>query len=287
MIKEKAGQVLFDDYTDMDDFVSAVRADRMRGGRNKFGPMYKRDRARKLQMMRQRQMAVQTLRGHALPDGGVPFAYPPSSHSHSHFTNLHSIKQEIQIPQVSSLTSSPDSSPSPITVASLLPSSQPSQQSALQVLGSPAMGQGEHKLWATANSSTPSPKPYHFDSGIGGGGGHNSGASQSGQSSCTKISPLIREFVSTLDDREWQNSLFTLLQNQTYNQCEVDLFELMCKVLDQNLFSQVDWARNSVFFKDLKVSLTFFFKRMGPEKGKWVSRDRDREGTMAIPGSFE
>jgi len=31
------------------------------------------------------------------------------------------------------------------------------------------------------------------------------------------------------------------------------LFELMCKVLDQNLFSQVDWARNSVFFKDLKV----------------------------------
>lgn len=34
----------------------AVRADRMRGGRNKFGPMYKRDRARRLQIMRQRQM---------------------------------------------------------------------------------------------------------------------------------------------------------------------------------------------------------------------------------------
>ena len=29
---------------------SAVRHDRMRGGRNKFGPMYKRDRARKLQV---------------------------------------------------------------------------------------------------------------------------------------------------------------------------------------------------------------------------------------------
>jgi nuclear receptor subfamily 5 group A protein 3 len=56
-----------------------------------------------------------------------------------------------------------------------------------------------------------------------------------------------------VDDREWQKSLYELLQNQTYNQCEVDLFELMCKVLDQNLFSQVDWARNSVFFKDLKV----------------------------------
>ena len=30
--------------------ISAVRHDRMRGGRNKFGPMYKRDRARKLQV---------------------------------------------------------------------------------------------------------------------------------------------------------------------------------------------------------------------------------------------
>lgn len=35
--------------------VSAVRADRMRGGRNKFGPMYKRDRALKQQAYRQQQ----------------------------------------------------------------------------------------------------------------------------------------------------------------------------------------------------------------------------------------
>ena len=37
---------------------------------------------------------------------------------------------------------------------------------------------------------------------------------------------------------------------------EVDLFELMCKVLDQNLFAQVDWARNSYYFKELKVGLS-------------------------------
>lgn len=69
-----------------------------------------------------------------------------------------------------------------------------------------------------------------------------------------RVSPMIREFVQSVDDREWQSQLFSLLQSQSYNQCEVDLFELMCKVLDQNLFSQVDWARNTVFFKDLKVS---------------------------------
>jgi len=67
---------------------------------------------------------------------------------------------------------------------------------------------------------------------------------------------MIREFVQSIDDREWQTQLFALLQKQTYNQVEVDLFELMCKVLDQNLFSQVDWARNTVFFKDLKVWAT-------------------------------
>lgn len=70
---------------------------------------------------------------------------------------------------------------------------------------------------------------------------------------------MIREFVQSVDDREWQSQLFSLLQNQSYNQCEVDLFELMCKVLDQNLFSQVDWARNTIFFKDLKVSLCIHF----------------------------
>ena len=53
-------------------------------------------------------------------------------------------------------------------------------------------------------------------------------------------------------DRLWRENLYTLLHSQTYNQCEVDLFELLSKVLDQCLFAQVDWARNSAFFKDLK-----------------------------------
>lgn len=134
------------------------------------------------------------------------------------------------------------------------------------------------KLWP-ANSTTLSPKGFGgFEHHGGHGPGHlhqaglsghhvpggpgapgNAGAAgqpgggQPGAGLSIKTSPMIRDFVQTVDDREWQTSLFGLLQNQTYNQCEVDLFELMCKVLDQNLFSQVDWARNSVFFKDLKV----------------------------------
>lgn len=73
---------------------AAVRADRMRGGRNKFGPMYKRDRARKLQIMRQRQLAVQALRAAE----GSTSQLSPNGYQQP-YSNMN-IKQEIQIPQV-------------------------------------------------------------------------------------------------------------------------------------------------------------------------------------------
>lgn len=63
----------------------------------------------------------------------------------------------------------------------------------------------------------------------------------------------LKSFIQ--DDKVWQSQLFDLLRNHTYNQCEVDLFELMCSVIERSLFAQVDWARNSIFFRDLKVSL--------------------------------
>lgn len=78
-------------------YFSAVRADRMRGGRNKFGPMYKRDRARKLQMMRQRQLALQALRTSI---GSVEMKSSPLSPGYQQAYPNMSIKQEIQIPQV-------------------------------------------------------------------------------------------------------------------------------------------------------------------------------------------
>ena len=77
---------------------------------------------------------------------------------------------------------------------------------------------------------------------------------------------ILREFVSSLDDKVWQTELYKLLQSQSFNQVEVDLFELLCKVLDHNLFAQVDWARNSYYFKELKVGIllssTVFLRHM-------------------------
>ena len=87
-----------------------------------------------------------------------------------------------------------------------------------------------------------------------GGSPFGEGSSATTSGGQPKIPMIIRELTLTApEDKEWQSQLFGLLQSQTYNQCEVDLFELMCKVIDQSLFAQVDWARNSIFFKDLKV----------------------------------
>ena len=177
----------------------------MRGGRNKFGPMYTRDRARKMQQIRQRQlMGPQRVSLSTVGSEAVTISYPspatslPITGGGSSIT----IKQEIQYPVLSSTSaSSPDSSPSPL-------------------LGGPAGG-ALLEPWGAGRTDVPA---------------------------------IIRELVASLDDREWQQQLFALLQTQTYNQVEVDLFELLCKVLDTNLFTQVDWARNSAFFKDLRVS---------------------------------
>ena len=103
-------------------------------------------------------------------------------------------------------------------------------------------------------------KKFQLPTGAGGSNPASTGTNSSGNNSNSgsgsngKMPAILREFVSSLDDREWQTELYKLLQAQSFNQVEVDLFELLCKVLDHNLFAQVDWARNSYYFKELQVS---------------------------------
>lgn len=266
----------------------------MRGGRNKFGPMYKRDRARRLQIMRQRQLTVcgPIGRSHGGPShhGNVssnemnsPFVMAALNSGQATIYSPDGIKQElIQIPQLSSSTSSPDSSPLPgqtlahshsHAVGSHFVNNQagPGQMGHPAALG--ATGPGAHELSKWMSQPGPAGNGHQGKSGGGQSGGYHfegqTGASGLGQhtsgplvvplsltdgAGSGKVPHLMRELQMTApDDKDWQSQLFGLLNNQTYNQCEVDLFELMCKVIDQSLFAQVDWARNSIFFKDLKV----------------------------------
>lgn len=197
------------------------------------------------------------------------------------------------------MTSSPDSSPSPIaialgqvnsqvaatTMASMCQNNTPNNSSSTTSATIPTQ-LSESKIWmansTTASPHSLSPKAFSFDSST-----NPSSTADTNNAAETlryatqkytqffnrhltkllnfRVSPMIREFVQSVDDREWTSSLFSLLQSQSYNQCEVDLFELMCKVLDQNLFSQVDWARNTVFFKDLKVRFLIFVNFLDKE----------------------
>ncbi|XP_076359754.1 nuclear hormone receptor FTZ-F1-like [Tachypleus tridentatus] len=248
--------------------LEAVRPDRMRGGRNKFGPMYKRERARKLQLLRQKQMMqFQCLPSQCEMAPSSSFLSPSLSATvtapYMYSPEPTQVKQElIQIPQLSSSTSSADSSS--LLVLSTTTQSHISLPTQLtnnyHQSSDPYLTDISKTTWMTAHNSPNSasnsivhhsaylPKPYYCDPGPSSAGpvplltGGN------------KIPELICELqMSLLDDKNWQSLLFGLLQNQTYNQCEVDLFELMCKVIDQFLFAQVDWARNTIFFRDLKV----------------------------------
>nr|XP_027195611.1 nuclear hormone receptor FTZ-F1-like isoform X2 [Dermatophagoides pteronyssinus] len=291
--------------------LEAVRADRMRGGRNKFGPMYKRDRARRLQILRQKQLSkahhvvgvgnggslgppgATILPGSAAAAAAAAAANEalnflntaPGSHAGSIFDG---VKPElIQIPQLSSSTSSPDSSPSPGSTAGVAAAAAaaaagqlPNVVAAAAAAGHPhfmsplvpstLQQQSSNLAGANLSQSMMSGGDQHIlkwgpnGPGPSNNNGNNTGPSgksglqqqQQQQHYETKLvlPQLMRELqLSMLDDKEWQSQLYSLLQNQTYNQCEVDLFELMCKVIDQSLFAQVDWARNSIFFKDLKV----------------------------------
>jgi len=169
----------------------------MRGGRNKFGPMYKRDRARKLQLLRQRQLAAQQARSQGLiVSDVVPLTYGSGNSGYLN-QGIASIKQEIQIPQVSSLTSSPDSSPSPLASLGMVNGgggggNGPGGQGGANIsLPDPS------KLWGATSSTSPNSSSnnqksnqFAYDSSSnnqagnnGGQGGMGGNGSQSGGSS--------------------------------------------------------------------------------------------------------
>merc|ERR1719336_3857202 len=160
--------------------------------------MYKRDRARKLQLtqcaqplqvLRQRQLSNPAQPGNPGlglgPGGGgggnsLYGAGAPISSSSSWPTNPIHIKQEIQIPQVSSLTSSPDSSPSPGMMSGNVSLqsghlSSPQQQSVTQI----QLQQQQQQQQQQPPQPQPDPTKsiqWQISTSSGGGGGAGGGA---------------------------------------------------------------------------------------------------------------
>ncbi|KAI4794372.1 hypothetical protein KUCAC02_032103 [Chaenocephalus aceratus] len=193
--------------------LEAVRADRKRGGRNKFGPMYKRDRALK----QQRDALIQ--------DGGFRL----DSGSSTHHRNLTFTTGFHPLPMIPS-TSLPTAQPPHL--CSLLPSTQYQSTS--------------FSNWKSQHSNNAPSMPQ-----------------------------LVMEFLRCDPDELQLQSKISARILQEEESGTANTFSLMCVMADQTLFSIVEWARTSIFFKQLKVELSYLASHAGLTLASLVQRGQD------------
>lgn len=181
----------------------------MRGGRNKFGPMYKRDRALK----QQRRALIQA--------SGFRIESSSSLISSTHDSiSCHP-------PSLSSPFSSPDANQYQCTSFSNWTIKSEHINNCASSLGSTARD-GSDMVYSRPFSAKGPRLPH-----------------------------LVIEFMRCdPDELQLQNKITArLLQKQMDrdNQGNYSTFSQMCVMADQMLFSIVEWARTSIFFKQLKV----------------------------------
>ncbi|XP_041090326.1 nuclear receptor subfamily 5 group A member 2-like isoform X3 [Polyodon spathula] len=215
--------------------LTAVRADRMRGGRNKFGPMYKRDRA-----LKQQKKAL--IRANGFKIETTPQMVSPVQTDYPLPGNMHGIH----------------------TVSKSMPPTAPITDYERSPYGPPSLGlamQSHSVLPGYQYASFPSrviksEYPDHYTSSPESlAGYHYPDAYQT--SSPPSIPTLILEFLRCdPDEIQVQNKILAYLQQEqaSRNKHEkLNTFGLMCRMADQTLFSIVEWARSCIFFKELKV----------------------------------
>ncbi|XP_056132827.1 nuclear receptor subfamily 5 group A member 2 [Lampris incognitus] len=242
--------------------LEAVRADRMRGGRNKFGPMYKRDRALKqqkkaliranglkIEAMSQVMQAVPTdltissaiQNIHSASSKGLPLSHHASHHAGHHHHHHHHHHHATALPPTDY-----DRSPfvtSPVSMA------MPPHAGSLQ--GYQA-AYGHFQSTRTIKSEYPDPYTSSPESIMG---YPYVDAYQSG--SPPSFPHLIVELLKCEpDEPQVQAKILAYLQQEQASRGKhekLNTFGLMCKMADQTLFSIVEWARSSIFFRELKV----------------------------------
>ncbi|KAG7217537.1 hypothetical protein INR49_021464, partial [Caranx melampygus] len=201
--------------------LEAVRADRMRGGRNKFGPMYK---------------PIQNI--HSAASKGLPLSHHAGHHTgHHHHHHHHATALPPTDYDRSPFVTSPVSMTMPPHAGSLQ-----SYQAAY----------GHFQGTRTIKSEYPDPYTSSPESIMGYA---YVDAYQSG--SPPSFPHLIVELLKCEpDEPQVQAKILAYLQQEQASRGKhekLNTFGLMCKMADQTLFSIVEWARSSIFFRELKV----------------------------------
>lgn len=237
----------------------------MRGGRNKFGPMYKRDRALKQQAIRQQQQMLASCQMR-LANGMDPFSitsgseapdikpdpaflmsvanslgYGVNNTSQPHTPATSPTDSGIPSPTVS------DNSPHDLRLSastSTLPHSQGHSSVSSQGLYS----NSGNFFPSSGNTSPDGYQPYYH--------------AVPHPSSMPLLPQLVVDLkASALDEREMKNKLLSFVDSEfgtsdnNVGNYQSRLLRLLCRLSDQLLFLMVEWARTSVFFRELKVSI--------------------------------
>lgn len=217
----------------------------MRGGRNKFGPMYKRDRA-----LKQQKKALIRSTGFKLETTAPPPASPLQT-DYSFTGTLHAL-------------------PTTCISKSLLPStptSLPPMDYDANLYGPASLGMGmqahvpltpQYQYSAFPSRAIKAECPDYTSSPESLTGYPYPDVYPSASPQPPSLPPLVLELLRCdPDELVVQNKIVAHLQQEQSSRGRLDkpsTFSLMCRMADQTLFSIVEWARSCVFFKELRVS---------------------------------
>nr|XP_006813239.1 PREDICTED: FTZ-F1-related protein isoform X2 [Saccoglossus kowalevskii] len=212
--------------------LEAVRPDRMRGGRNKFGPMYKRDRAMKQQQRNRVMVSTRPLNVPGNPEISNAIRNIQAAAAAKNCTQSSVAPQPAMVIRDPLNTPKPTLSDIPRPVASIPVSYGYDVTGGVSQLMGSMSGPLMSEPKSTYSAAVPNPIKVEPD----------------------QTPRLITEMVrSEPDYKQLQAKIRTCLQSQMEMNGPTDYFGMACKLADQTLFAFVDWARNSMFFKDLKV----------------------------------
>ncbi|KPP63877.1 steroidogenic factor 1-like, partial [Scleropages formosus] len=227
--------------------LEAVRADRMRGGRNKFGPMYKRDRA-----LKQQKKAL--IRANGLKLESSQSLLSPIQAEYGFTGGLQSIQA---LPKGLLHTT-----PAPVTHADI----------ERGTYGPPALG-----MTGQGHGPAPCPLPSQYQyapfpsraikseypdqytsspDSLGGFSHPDTYLTASPQPPGTPPQLLLEILRCEPDELQVQGKIVAYLQQEQASRGKhekLNTFGLMCRMADQTLFSIVEWARSCIFFKELKL----------------------------------
>lgn len=249
----------------------------MRGGRNKFGPLYRRDRQMKQQRVyhqantapyRIKMETTQTNQPTAPSDLHLMTSNTSASLSSDTFHQLHSYSPTMgqsgaSMPLDCTVNTdrmlTPPSLPCPGLYHHTFPGFVP-DKGEMDFSNSPAPATSYQMHPNPSNSvtprSTPASSPCPTPSAI------NPLHQALTQSSDTPPAATVdANFLSQLLEGEQDESqlcakVLSSLQREQASRGKHDrlnTFSIMCKMADQTLFGLVEWARNTALFKELKV----------------------------------